>query len=250
MPPSFTLDKVKFATDPATFERAVDIYESGGVIDFDDNGHSFTAKVRGSRGSFYDVVVLAGYYDRGDCNCYLGERETLCKHMVAVALYALLGGKKLPAEAKEIITAPKCTGQLGELSKEELVEVKKEISSAVKYIKPYTGPSRIWFAYQNSLSEGCNRLSAIISKLPVSRQTSDLLVNLFLRLDKKLSAGGVDDSDGTVGGFIEEAVAVLQEYAKLDSRCFKSFEKLRGQSTCFSWEEPLVVLLGKGNNIT
>jgi hypothetical protein len=37
-----------------------------------------------------------------------------------------------------------------------------------------------------------------------------------LRLDDKLSRGGVDDSDGTVGGFIEETVHALEQYAKLD----------------------------------
>ena len=28
---SYTLDKIKFGTDPATFERAVNLYESGKV---------------------------------------------------------------------------------------------------------------------------------------------------------------------------------------------------------------------------
>ncbi|MEK7653344.1 MAG: hypothetical protein AAB358_02610 [Patescibacteria group bacterium] len=79
-----------------------------------------------------------------------------------------------------------------------------------------------------------------MSELPISEQTAKLLVDLLLRLDKKLSAGGVDDSDGTVGGFIEEVVIVLQEYVKLDSTCAKAFGKFRGQSTCFGWEEPLV----------
>ena len=249
MHPSFTLDKIKFATDPATFERAVEIYESGGVIDFDDNGYTFTAKVRGSRGNFYEVVVLGKHYDRGHCNCYLGEREILCKHMVAVALYALFGGKPLATEDKEIISAPKCSGQLGELNKDELNAVKKAISSAMRYIKPYNGPSRIWFAYQNSLDEGCARLSKLVSELPVSKQTAKLLVDMLLRLDKKLCMGGVDDSDGTVGSFMEEVVEVLQKYAKLDSKCIKAFKKLYGQKTCFGWEESLVKLLNKNDAV-
>jgi len=53
---------------------------------------------------------------------------------------------------------------------------------------------------------------------------------------------GVDDSDGTVGGFIYETVDVLKEYIKFDSSYIKMFEKLCGQSTCFDWEEPLVKL--------
>ncbi len=49
MPPKYDLDKIKFATDGPTFEKAVSIYESGGVKSFRDNELSgFLAKVRGS----------------------------------------------------------------------------------------------------------------------------------------------------------------------------------------------------------
>lgn len=165
--------------------------------------------------------------------------------MVAVAIYAVMGGKPLTDEDKKSVQSPSFSGRLGELGKEELVLTKKSITSALMYIKPYTGPSRTWFAYQDSLLEGCNRLSAIVSNLPVSRQTADLLVSLLLRLDKKLSFGGVDDSDGMVGGFIEEVVEVLKDFSRLDSGCVRSFEKLGGQQTCFGWEEPLVAMLDR-----
>src|SRR3989344_2021165 len=122
--------------------------------------------------------------------------------MVAVAIYAVMGGKPLNEEDKRLVSMVACNGRPGELSKEELAAVKKEITGAMKYIKPYNGPSRIWFSYQSSLSEGCNRLSKIVSELPVSEQTAKLLVDLLLRLDNKLCRGGVDDSDGTVGGFL------------------------------------------------
>jgi len=243
MKSAYDLDKIKFATDRPTFEKAVDIYESGGVNNFTDTGYGFEAKVRGSGGNFYEVFVSAKHYNEGDCNCYLGKNDTLCKHMVALAIYAVMRGKKLDKEDKEIISAPVCSGKLGELKKEELASIKKDISSAMKYIKAYNGPSRIWFQYQNSLSEGCNRLAKIISDLPVGEQTAGLLVDTLLRLDKKLCGGGVDDSDGTVGGFIEEAVNMLEEYAKLDPNCARAFEKLKGRETCFGWEEPLMKLL-------
>jgi hypothetical protein len=119
-------------------------------------------------------------------------------------------------------------------------KIKKLITSAMKYIKPYNGPSRIWFAYQNSLDEGCARLSKLISELPVSKQTAKLLIDILLRLDKKLCTGGVDDSDGVVGGFMYEAVEMLKKYAELDSKCIKTFKKLCHTETCFEWEEPLV----------
>ena len=135
-----------------------------------------------------------------------------------------------------------CSERLGELDKEELAQTKNSIKDAVKHIKPYNGPSRSWFAYQGSLSEGCARLSPIVFGLPVSEQTAKLLVDLLLRLDKKLCTGGVDDSDGTVGGFMSEVVGVLEEYVALDPTGVSAFEKLCGQSTCFGWEAPLVRL--------
>jgi len=240
MMPAYNLDKIKFATDGSTFDRAVGIYESGGVKNFKDTGFGFTAKVKGSKVNLYKVCVSAKHYDHGNCDCYLGEQDILCKHMVAVAIYVATSGKKLSHEDKEKIGSPKCSGRLGELKKAEIAEIKAEITAAMRYIKPYNGPSRIWFAYQNSLDEGINRLSKLVSDLPVSEQTAKLLIALLLRLDKKLCQGGVDDSDGTVGGFIYETVDILQEYVQLDPACIKTFKKLCNQSTCFGWEEPLV----------
>lgn len=245
MIPKYTMDKIKFATDASTFERAVDLYERGKVTQFEAKMDGFSAVVLG--GNPYQVFVSASHYDRGSCECYLGQRDTLCKHMVAVAINAVMSGKPLTEEDKQLVSSPACSGQLGTLSKEELAATKKSVTAAMRYIKPYNGPSRIWFAYQDSLSEGCNRLSALVSDLPVSEQTAKLLIDLLLRLDNKLCRGGVDDSDGTVGGFIEEAVIMLKEYAKLDPACAEAFRLLMGRETCFGWEEPLVEILENEN---
>jgi len=129
------------------------------------------------------------------------------------------------------------------LSQDELAAVKKSITESVKYIKPYSGPSRTWFANQDSLREGCNRLSVIVSDLPVNRQTADILVKLLLRLDRKLCVGGVDDSNGIVGGFMTRVVETLQEYAWIDPGCIDTFNPLAGRETCFGWEEPLVRIM-------
>lgn len=239
-PPDFDLNKIKFATDQSTFEKAVALYESGKVTQVEEGIRSYSAVALGTKP--YRVSVEARRYDYGYCTCYLGTNGTLCKHMVALAIYAVQGGKPLTADDKKLVQNPTCSGKLGILSDNELPVIKQAITAALRYIKAYIGPSRTWFAYQNSLSEGCNRLSAIISDLPVSSQTAELLVDLLLRLDKKLCTGGVDDSDGEVGGFIEEVVIVLKDYAKLDPECIKAFIKLTGKETCFGWEEPLLEL--------
>lgn len=243
--PDYNLDKIKFATDGPTFERAVALYEQGKVTEFESFMDGFSAVVLGGRP--YRVFVSARHYDRGSCECYLGQHDTLCKHMVALAIYAVMRGEPLTEEDKKSVSGPACSGKLGTLNNEELAAVKKLITAAMRYIKPYRGPSRIWFSYQNSLSEGCARLSKLVSELPISEQTAKLLVEMLLRLDKKLCQGGVDDSDGTVGGFMYETVEVLKEYAKLDPSCIKAFKKLCGQEVCFGWQEPLVKIFDESN---
>ena len=215
MKPSFDLDKIKFATDQPTYEKAVDLYGSGKVTRFEEGIGSYSALVLGSRP--YRVSIEARRFGLGNCECYLGQQDTLCKHMVALSICAVMDGKKLTKEEKNRISGPVCSGRRGELNKEDLAQTKTAFTSALKYIKGYDGPSRLWFSYQNSLDEGCARLSKLVSGLPVSEQTAGLLVDLLLRLDKKLCTGGVDDSNGTVGGFIQEVVLMLQEYAKLGS---------------------------------
>ena len=214
MKPAYNLDKIKFATDQPTYEKAVALYEASKVIQFEEGIGAYSAVVLGTKP--YQVSIEAHRFGLANCNCYLGQRDTLCKHMVAVSIYAVMDGKKLCKEDKELISSPVCSGKLGELSKEELLEIKKAITSTMKYIKAYNGPSRIWFHYQNSLDGGCARLSKLLSDLPVSELTTKLLIDMLLRLDKKLCTGGVDDSNGTVGGFIQEVVDMLKEYTKLD----------------------------------
>lgn len=241
--PKYNLDKIKFATDKPTFEKAIKLYESGKVTQFNEEISSYSAVVVGTKP--YRVFVETRQFDLGHCDCYLGQNDTLCKHMVAVAIYAVQGGKPLTQDDKQVINSPVCSGRLGELSQAELAATKKSITSALWYIKPYNGPSRIWFTYQNSLSEGCNRLAALVSKLPVSEQTARLLVTTLLRLDKKLCRGGVDDSYGTIGGFIENTVQVLQDFARLNPACVRAFRQLEDAETCFGWEEDLVKLVTK-----
>ena len=236
--PKFDLKKIKYATGNPLWDRAVDLYESGKVIRFKDNGESFSGMVLG--GNPYEAWVSRDKFDVGDCTCYLGKKDELCKHLVALAIRAVTRGKPLKVEERVAHNAPECSGRTGALREDETEVLQEEISAGMKCIKAYRGPSRTWFAYQASLSEGCNRLSAVFSELPVSEQTARMVVKVLLRLDQKLSQGGVDDSDGTGGGFIEECVLMLEKYAEIDPACMKAFGVLREQETCFDWQGPLV----------
>jgi len=241
MTPTYDINKIKFATDEATFKRAVGLYDSGKVTETEELGGYYSAVVLGTKP--YRVSVSTRNYKHGSCTCYIGQKDTLCKHMVALALYAVMNGRPLNNKDKDLCHQVECSRRREASSKEELDAVKKSISAAMRYIKPYRGPSRTWFAYQDSLREGCNRLATIVSDLPVNKQVAEVLVTLLLRLDKKLRVGGVDDSDGTVGGFMNEVVQMLEEYAQIDPACIEAFGPLVGRETCFGWEEPLVRIL-------
>jgi len=242
MKPLYTFKEIKYGIDQRTYDKAVGLYENNKIISFKETPFGFSATVQGTQK--YKVEVGREEYDAGSCNCYLGQHDTLCKHMIAVAFHASLDGRPIPEDEKVYISEPICSRYAGMLSKDELAETRKRITAAMKYIKAYTGPSRTWFQYQNSLFEGRNRLAEIVSNLPVSLQTAKLLINMIIRLDKKLVSGGVDDSDGTVGGFIEDVVCVLIEYSSFDSKCIQAFKKLEGISgCCFNWKEPLLMIL-------
>ncbi|MCK4947932.1 MAG: hypothetical protein KAS46_06130 [Candidatus Aureabacteria bacterium] len=68
------------------------------------------------------------------------------------------------------------------------------------------------------------------------------LTRLNLQLEKKLSVGGVDDSNGIVGGLAGEMVALLEKFTGIDPACIDSFEPLCGKQYCFGWEDSLVRL--------
>lgn len=238
MKAKYTLDKIKFGIDAGTWERAVDLYETGKVKNFQDTGFTCVADVQGTH--LYKVIVSKKQYTDGNCDCYLGKNDTLCKHMIAVTIYGLKKGKSLTEKERTQQNEIKFSGKTGDISQNQLNLFKAEISGAMHYIKTYTGPSKTWFAYQDSLIEGCNRLSAIFSRLPASRQTTDLIIKTLLKLDRKLTTGGVDDSDGSVGVFIEEGIDLLLTFAKADPKCSDSFKKLENIESCFGWEEPLL----------
>jgi len=238
MEAKYSLDKIKFGIDKATWEKAVDLYESGKVKNFSDTEFTYMADVLGTNS--YKVIVSKNKYTDGDCTCYLGQNNTLCKHMIAVAIYGLKKGLALTEEERSQHNEIKFSGKVEKITQDQLNLYKAEISGALRYIKAYIGPSKTWFAYQDSLTEGCNRLSAVFSRLPANPETAELIIETLLKLDKKLQTGGVDDSDGTVGGFIEESVNLLLNFAKSDSACSESFKKLENVETCFGWEEPLL----------
>ena len=237
---SYDLDKIKFAIDKKTFKRAVDLYNSGKVKEVENVGGNYFAIVQGTQA--YHASISSRSCKQGTCDCYVGQRDRICKHVIALALHVVMDGKPLDDKDGTVDCQIRCSAKTGVLTQDKLAEVKQSITFAMRYIKPYTGPSKTWFANQDSLREGCNRLSAIISQLPVSKQTTELLVKLLLRLDKKL-LNGLDDSNGIVGEFMNETVGVLIEYTKIDPDCLNAFKLLTKREVNFDWQDPLIKIL-------
>ena len=218
-PPDFTLDKIKYKTDGQTFKKAVDLYQKNKVADVKEGIRSYSGLVLGTQP--YRVGVEARNLTLGFCECYLGKQGITCKHLVALCIYLVQDGKPLLDEDTKQYDNPICSKQVGDFSQGEIDAIKAKITKAISYIKPFNRSSSSWFTYQNSLSEGCRRLSAIVSNLPVNQSSYDLVVNLIERLDKKLVR--VDDSDGTVSSFIFKLSATLQEFPISDPQIKTKF---------------------------
>jgi len=90
MTPQYDLEKIKFGLDGGTWSKAVSLYSDGKVKNFHDTDFTWAADVWGTQ--LYNVIVSKKQYTDGDCTCYLGQNDTLCKHMIAVAIYGLKKG--------------------------------------------------------------------------------------------------------------------------------------------------------------
>jgi len=96
--PLYTFKGIKYGIDEKTYYRAVGLYEDYKILSFEETPYGFSAIVQGT--NLYKVEVGRERYDQGECNCYLGEHDTLCKHMIAVAIHAVLGGKEIPEDER------------------------------------------------------------------------------------------------------------------------------------------------------
>lgn len=107
MIPTYDLNKIKFATDAATFQRGVGLYKKGKVMEVEEAFGDYSAIVQGTK--TYRVSVSGRRCKDAHCTCYLGERGTLCKHVVALALHAVMNGNLLKDEDKQQASEVKLT---------------------------------------------------------------------------------------------------------------------------------------------
>ena len=221
--PKFTLQDVKYADSPEMFARAEKIYRDGKVRNTSKIGidRGYQGIVEGSKS--YNVWVSARRVDEGNCTCYMGQNDMLCKHMLALAIAILDASGKLK----------------GTLPPTDLLKAKKFVNEGMKKVRTYHGPSRIWFSYQRTLATGAGIITEGVRGLSATPKNAQYLWSLVLRISNKLAIGGIDDSDGVIGDCVGNLVAQLGKYAKESPKLQKIILAYCKDDTGFGFENDL-----------
>ena len=238
--PQFTLPDIHIGVGEDEFTKGLALYDKGaiGTITADYNG--WQATVYGTHP--YHVSVAAKSFDIGQCDCYIGLRDELCKHMIALAI-ALVHIYR-PNDSTDItipLDQAVCSSEVRDLTPAELKNTKADITKALTYIKNYNGPSSRWFQYQHSLIQGSRLTLLALANLPVCPKSVLICISTLKRLDKKV-LGAVDDSDGTVGNLMCQIVELLNLFADSDPNLTPFIKKNLPKGEAFDWEAGFGVL--------
>ena len=226
--PKFTIDDVKYADGSTTFKRAQELYRSGKVGEVAETYRGYSAIVQGTEP--YHVSVSQQRIDEGDCSCYLGQHDRLCKHILALALVVLNESGKM-SETEQEQQAPT-----------SLDEAKPIVNAGMRKLRAYTGSSGIWFSYQRSLATGAGMIAQGVSRLPATKENARYLWRLIERIDKKLM-NGVDDSDGVVGGCVMTIIEQLVGYAEKEPELETVIRRFCNKKTNFDFGHELFTML-------
>ena len=224
--PKFTYDDVKFAAHGGIFSRALGLFAEGHVRDFRELSNGYKAIVQGTEP--YRVSLSSKRVDYADCTCYMGQNDDLCKHMLALALYVLHEAGQVDAQGAPIGSA-----------KLEPSDARDHITAALKKVRSYDGPSRIWFEYQHKLDIAAGMIQDAVPLLDPTLDNTKYLWKLVLKLSKKLSEGGVDDSNGTIGDAILFIIEHIVNIAHEDAASMKWARRHCVDDTGFGFEEEL-----------
>lgn len=224
--PKFSFRDVKYSVDEKIFERAKNLFSDNKVLDFRSTPAGYLATVSGSRP--YRVFVSVKSIDYGDCECYMGQNGSLCKHMIAVGLMALRHAGRIDE-----------AGSSTEPSPASMDERKALLSAGLRKIKPYSGPSKHWFSYQSKLDIGAATISESCAGLNPNPENAKFLWSVIKRIDRKL-ANGVDDSNGTVWPVASGLVEVLAEWASQNNELYKLISTFTQAKTEFGYHQELL----------
>lgn len=228
--PKFTYSDIKFAESEPIFARARQLFHTGCVQDLEQISDGYRATVQGS--SPYRVRLSQKRIDYADCTCYMGQNDELCKHVLAVGLAVLY-------EFEGVTRDGEPTARFAIDSS----DAQDHISAGMRYIRSYDGPSRIWFEYQRKLDIGAGMIIEGAAALETTRDNAKYLWRLIVRLSKRLSTGGVDDSNGTVGEVVSVVMRQIADMAAEDASIREWALKNCHDDTGFGFEVDLQSVL-------
>ncbi len=233
--PKFTISDIQLDVGDHEFKKAFSLYEKDAVHTIKSDFSGYHAVVSGTQD--YRVYVSAKSFDVGDCNCYIGQKGELCKHMLALAIAVVYTYRPTDTEiVKQPLDQAVCSHELRDITKDEVVSIKAELSKGFSLIKGYSGPSSKWFQYQDRLAKGSRLILLALSKLPVCEKSANKCILILKRLDAKLLKGGIDDSNGTMGDLMINIVELLNMFATSDVKLKKYINNHLPKGEVFNWE--------------
>ncbi len=226
-PPVFTIRDIQYSVDESMFLKAEGLFKQRKVGKISETPHGYMATVQGT--SLYAVSLSRRHIDQGYCDCYMGQNDELCKHMLALGIAVLhLSGKVEDAVG---------------VSPDNLDAAKQLVAKGMRKIKTYDGPSKIWFSYQRELDVGAACIVEGVQGLPPTKEHAKYLWSLVLKLSNKLAYDAIDDSNGTVGNCISTMVAQCGRYAKEKPELTSLMREFAKDDTGFGFEEELEKML-------
>lgn len=127
--------------------------------------------------------------------------------------------------------------------KYDMDAVQQLVANGMEKLRPYYGPSRIWSLYQDELDVGLEMIEKAVKNLPANKENATYIWSLVLKLCKKLTHDGVDDSDGTVGYYISALVEQCGRYAKEQPELKPMIQKFSEDDTDLGFEDELRLIL-------
>ena len=220
-------EKIKFrkidiehAVSKPTLKKAEKLFNDDCVLDVEYKRTEICASIMSTKE--YTTCISYKDFFNSYCNCYAGQEDKMCKHVLALALYVLDDNELLDDEVQQA---------------KSLEEAKVLVKKGVAKIRSYNGPSKTWFRYTHNLYVSAKIIEDAVVDLPAGKDEVKYLWKLVLRLSKKLATTGVDDSDGAVGGAIDTITYKIIEMAKEKEELIPLLEKFAKDDTGFGFED-------------
>lgn len=206
--PSYSISDIRLSLGDKEYRKWLDLYIAGKIQEIHETIHGWSALVQGT--SLYRVSVWVCHWDGGSCSCYIGQRDDVCKHLIAlaIAITKMYGKWDDIYEDMELDTAY-CSWEIRDITDDERVTINTAIRKAMSHICSYDGPSSTWFAYQDHLRQGSRMLLMALSDLPICHESVDICCKTLSKIDIRLCEWWVDDSDGVVWDCMDQIMEVL-----------------------------------------